>query len=231
MRPFLLFAFLFFSFGLNASLKKLCHGGNSYACKELGGDYLKLGCDLNYGKSCSLWGVQLIKKNNTQKGIKFIQKGCRLNDGDACSDYGAYIHRNGDIDSARLLYLKACSLKSANGCFNLAILSEVAGYHKRALGYYGQACDLDSYRGCVNYGHLLEKKEKKIQEAVFPYKKACKSGDAFGCKNLALLFRKNARLGNYKNYLEKTCNLKDLGPCLSLKCMDGDKKSCNSLKK
>lgn len=230
MRFFLILT-LFFSFNLNASLKKLCLSGNAYACKEVGGSFLKKGCDLKYGKACSLWGVHLIKnEKNTSKGIKYIQRGCELNDGDACSDYGAYVHRNGDIDSARLLYFKACLLKSGNGCFNLAVLNEVAGYDKRALENYGKACDLDSSKGCVNYGHILEKKENKIQEAIHPYKKACKSGDAFGCRNLALLFKKHIHLGPYKVYLKKACDLKDIGLCRSLKCEDGDPESCKLLK-
>lgn len=167
--------------------KKMCdYYSNSvpYACYNVGmyyfrglgvkqnlaqaGKYLKIACDLNYGKGCDNLGYLYLNPNGAAHDYanarKYYEKGCNLDDGLSCYNLG-FIYHGGhgvrkDFVKARQYYEKSCKRNIGDGCVKLGFFYyrgiAVRQNITKAKEYLGKGCVLGNQVGCDAYKELNE---------------------------------------------------------------------------
>jgi TPR repeat protein/serine/threonine protein kinase len=169
-----------------------CDGGNSMACRYLGGMYWSgQGVEEDMDRAFALWN----------KEATFYSRDCNAGDAAACVQAGIkYEGSSGivtDYPLAMSLYSKACDAGNASGCHHLGAMYEqgegVAKDSSRAAALYSKACDAGDGPGCHALAVLYKNGlgvEKNATRAAALYNKACDAGEGSACSDLAIMYWK-----------------------------------------
>ncbi len=166
--------------------RKACDGGDAWGCHNLGKQYLE---------------GEVVARDQAM-GASLLQKACDGGIAESCNRLGLLCDDGNAVpkDQARAaaLYAKACDVGLASACSNLAISHQngtgVAKDTPRAMQLFRKACDAakPSYNACNAAGVLAYSGngvEKDVALAASLLVRACEGGYAWGCYNVAAMYR------------------------------------------
>ncbi len=166
--------------------RKACDGGEAWGCFNVGKKYL---------------GGEVVARDPAM-GASLLQKACDGGIAESCNRLGLLCDEGKAVpkDEARAvaLYARACDVGLASACTNLAISYQngtgVAKDVPRAMQLFRKACDAakPGYDACNAAGVLAYSGngvEKDVALAGGLLVRACEGGHAWGCFNVAVMYR------------------------------------------
>ncbi|MEL7106245.1 MAG: tetratricopeptide repeat protein [Pseudomonadota bacterium] len=183
-----------------------CHNLSSFVGRGRGGDFdpdratalLERACIGGFQRSCSVYGSQLVRDGQKERGYQLLEQACEADEQHGCTLRGMYYFdgQPKDDDLGLSFLERACALDHATGCaryagevLRLTIEDGTLERAKDAFAAAEKACDLELPVGCFFAAAALmvheDQTEEEIRQAHVFAERACRANVAGACDLLA----------------------------------------------
>jgi len=176
----------------------------AYVCNPKDEGECKAQCDKGSGESCYNYGRLIARKQGSDAAASYYKKACDAEVADGCGLYGWHIAPDTDAPDVQTksraaigVLVKACQMGSAIGCEYAGDILTEPDYkvldEKAGAKAYDRGCSLGRGMTCWSLAQMHFKGkgvEQDTNKGISLLNKACQSGNADECNDLAIVFTK-----------------------------------------